>query len=645
MSRAVTLSYQFSSTPTTTFAARASATSLFDKAFPAGLELSPVQELDRLLSDIPFYCIGFLAITVLFFCLALGKLRKPLVYIIGTAIVAFISAIVDLVAVLHGSSASAFAALVTREMGLASVTGLLFFSFWIYCDTVPPFKLRSADLSLPRPSTVTDRPPQTSNDRRREREDPNWPGPAPVRAILMYGSLMSCFAVMALQMIWRFGWLFSLNKLIPEYRADAIMQICLVILFGGKILADSLAAPDDLPWWRIWRASGPMIFAMLTQMGIAIGNLIVIRFSETCLGRLGQAIVAYTVMLSLLITVFLERSHPFERLEQPTETGTAPQMSVSEQRRPSFPGLDWRYSFRTFRVSPPNATTPSPPLPPAPTVRPSLQRGNTTASKVSQWIQSKVPGPTKPTGSDDRLRLWDATQVEKGRDREKEKEQEKTSTTVEDLSPIGRTVSPQKEAPAPYSTSLPYVMPTLPTRPPASMPATGARLANAALPDFAQVNLSQEGAGLVSPSKASSIADRERRNTIASSRSAASRWSVPTRAAFGDRIDSPVYGLEGIVRSLRRDDEEQQMAFAELTGLVGSPPRESFSPIVVPGPSKLGAGKRFSRRSSGVPPPQKPPPTALAPQPVLPRVVLPPPQLNRQSSRPEELSGSSGSTP
>ncbi|KAG8900479.1 hypothetical protein FRC01_010122, partial [Tulasnella sp. 417] len=445
MSQAVTISYEFSSTRTST-ASTASATSGFGQPFPAELELSPVQELDRVLSDVPFFCTGFLAITVLFFCLTLSKLRKPLVYIIGAAVVAFISVIVDLVAVLHASTTSTFAALVTREMGLASFTGLLFFSFWIYCDATPPYKNCPLELSLPAPSTETDRPAQTSNGRAGRNANSTWPGPAAVRAILMYGSLLACFSVMALQMIWRFGYLFSLNKLLPEYRADSIAEISLALLFSGKILFDSITAKDEIPWYRIWRASGPMIFAMLTQMGIAIGNLIV-----------------------------------------------------------------------------------------------------------------------------------------------------------------------------------------------------GAKLANWALPDFAQVNVSQNDVGLGSPSRESSIAERERRNTIASSRSAASQWSTPTRAV-ADRIDSPVYGLEGIVRNLRKEDAKQQQAFAQFTGIVGSPPRELFSPIPAPAPSKPVTTKRFSRRkSSNIPPPQKPPPTALAPQPVLPRVVLPPAQSNRQSSRPEEMSDGSKS--
>ncbi|KAG8941391.1 hypothetical protein FRC00_012405, partial [Tulasnella sp. 408] len=449
---------------------------------------------------------------------------------------------------------------------------------------------------------------------------------------------------MALQMIWRFGFLFGLNKLLPEYRADAIIEICLVVLFSGKILVDSINIQDDIPWWRIWRASGPMMFAMMLQMGIAIGNLIVIRFSETCLGRLGQAIVLYTVMTSLLITTFLESPHKPELPDQPTESVSATPVPANNQRRPSFPGIDWRYSFRTFRVSPPNATTPSPPaLPQALANRPPLQRRNTTASRVSQWIQSKVPGP-KDDGGDDRLRLWDAGRLEKG-----EKDQEKTLTTEEDFSPMVRS-APQKEAPSPYSTSLPYTMPAPPSRDAA--PVTGAKLANWALPDFAQVNVSQNDVGLPSPSRQSSIAERERRNTIASSRSATSQWTSPNRAV-GDRIDSPVYGLEGIVRSLRKEDEKQQQAFAQLTGL-GSPPRELFSSVAAPGPSKPVATKpvttkpvttkRYSRRrSSSIPPPQKPPPTALAPQPVLPRVVLPPAQSNRQSSRPEEMSDGSKS--
>lgn len=639
MSQAVTISYEFSSTATST-TATATATSIFEQPFPSVLELSPLQELDRLLSDVPFFCTGFLAITVLFFCLALGKLRKPLIYIIGAALVAFISAIVDLVALLHGSADSTFAALVSREMGLASFTGLLYFSFWIYCDATPPFKSRSIDLSLPGPATETDRPAETAKDSAKQSPTSTWPGPGPVRAILMYGSLMACFAVMALQMIWRFGWLFSLNRLVPEYRADAISEICLALLFAGKVFTDSLTAQDDIPWWRIWRASGPMIFAMLTQMGIAIGNLIVVRFSETCLGRFGQAIVVYSVMLTLLLTTFLETSPQDDRLDQPTETVLAPPASIfTDQRRPSFPGIDWRASFRTFRVSPPNATTPSPPtLPP---VRPPLQRRNTAASRVSQWIQSKVPGPNKDAGGDDRLRLWDAGQLEKGRDQEKD--QERTTSTVEDISPMTRSPPAQREASTPYTSSLPYVIRTPTFRNPPPAPVTGAKLANSALPDFAQVNVSQNDGGLASPSKESSIAERERRNTIASSRSAASQWSLPSRAV-GDRIDSPVYGLEGIVRTLSKEDAKQQKSFAEFTGLVGSLPRGFLSQIPAVGPSKSAATKRFSRRrSSAMPPPQKPPPTALAPQPILPRVVLPPAQPNRQSSRPEELSDGSKS--
>lgn len=389
-------------------------------------------------------------------------------------------------------------------------------------------------------------------------------------------------------------------------------------------------------------STSPIETLLRVKQDLTKNSLFPVRFSETCLGRFGQAIVVYSVMLTLLLTTFLETSPQDDRLDQPTETVSAPRASIfTDQRRPSFPGIDWRASFRTFRVSPPNATTPSPPtLPPASTVRPPLQRRNTAASRVSQWIQSKVPGPNKDAGGDDRLRLWDAGQLEKGRDQEKD--QERTTTTVEDMSPMARFSPPQREASTPYTSSLPYVIPTPTFRAPAPATVTGAKLANSALPDFAQVNVSQNDVGLASPSKESSIAERERRNTIASSRSAASQWSVPSRAV-GDRIDSPVYGLEGIVRTLNKEDAKQQKAFAEFTGLVGSLPREFFSQIPAVGPSKSAATKRFSRRRSSAMPPPKPPPTALAPQPILPRVILPPAQSNRQSSRPEELSDGSKS--
>ncbi|KAG8906214.1 hypothetical protein FRB99_007359 [Tulasnella sp. 403] len=524
MSQALTLSFQFG---TATLLPTATVTSSFDKPPPSVLVLSPIPQVDKVLSDVPFFCTGVLAFAMIIFSLATRRLNQPLSYIVSSAIAAFIGGVVDLAAVLNTTSSNFFALLVAREMAYAASVGLRFLFFWVFAGRRPEIEV----ISLPplSPRAAAERPTRDDNSTPSSKtHSASWARLGLAGVAVQYTTFFACFMIMILQTIWRFGALFKLSKFIALYRADAWMEIAISVVFIAKLCTNAYLS-SRRPWWKIWRTTGPLVFALLVQAGVPIGNLIVVRFSECCLGRLLQALEIYIVLVTLLISVFLDA--PSHRL-RPGNLATSYRTRTS-----SFQGLAIRNSFRPFRASlvnslasPNNNAGPSNSL--SPTKPPTIRQ--TTAERFTNWVAARVSGDKN---SDDQVRLWDQTRintdVEKGGSPE-------LKTASDDLSPLA-----SKEQKVSYGNVSPQVV----TLTSVADRMTGAGPAMSVRPSIVRtVKTTKEAVPMKAPSKRSSYSVDEGRPSITRVESLRSSIEIPQAPV--ERTESPIYGLDGIIRNL-----------------------------------------------------------------------------------------------
>ncbi|KAL5641457.1 hypothetical protein ACGC1H_001817 [Rhizoctonia solani] len=279
---------------------------------------------------------------------------------------------------------------IARELGYAVSFGMRFFFFWQFV-AIPPRR----EILLPTP----DRSPgnRTSFALENEFHSGSWDQWGLVGVITKYALLVGTIVIGVTQAIWRLGFAFGLVRFTSVYQIDSVTQIVVSVLFILKLAGNSYISPL-LPRWKIIRDYLPVVVGISVGLGVAIGNLVCMLFSESPLGRFLQAIEFYILILYILIAAFYKvPAREFRLPDTLTRQRT--------QGNSSFVGINRIDSMRasTFRVTPPNVSTPQVPTIreleaagvnhiPTGLLQPDNGRPRSTVERVTTWIQNRLSG-------------------------------------------------------------------------------------------------------------------------------------------------------------------------------------------------------------------------------------------------------------
>ncbi|KAJ1311643.1 hypothetical protein OPQ81_010119 [Rhizoctonia solani] len=327
---------------------------------------------EGLIADVPFYSVGILAFGVATFFFVMNRMQKYVFNALLATLLAFLSAIIDfgqLIIISRGVfTGTVFPLRIARELGYAVSFGMRFFFFW-----------------------------QSSFVMEDEFHSGSWGRWGIIGVLAKYALLMSTIMIGVTQAIWRLGFAFGLIRFTSVYRADAIIQIVMSGIFLLKLAGNSYISPL-MPRWKTVRDYLPVATSISIGAGVAIGNLMCMRFSESPLGRFLQAIELYILILYVLIATFYKMPVRASMIADALDRKRA-------RANSSFVGINMSGSMRgsTFRATPPNVSTPellttreleAAGVNGVPTrlLRPDNSRRQSAAERFAAWIQNRLSG-------------------------------------------------------------------------------------------------------------------------------------------------------------------------------------------------------------------------------------------------------------
>lgn len=384
--------FEFPSSTTTVPFPSSTAPAWIQGQFPSSLTVTNNRLAESLIADVPFYSVGILAFGVATFFIILNRMQRHVFDVLLATFLAFISAIIDfgqLIIISRGVfTGTVFPLRIARELGYAVSFGMRFFFFWRFV-AMPP---RGEIPVIPTPGRS-----RSSFIMDDQFHSGSWGRWGITGVLAKYALLMGTIAIGVTQAIWRLGFAFGLTRFSGVYRADAIMQIVMSALFLLKIAGNSYISPL-MPRWRTVRDYLPVVSAIWIGLGVAVGNIICMRFSESPLGRFLQAIELYILILYVLVATFYN---------MPVRASMIADALSRERRRvnSSFVGINVNNSMRvsTFRVTPPMVSTPELPTTreleaagvngvPTRLLRPDVPRRLSTTERFTTWIQNRWSG-------------------------------------------------------------------------------------------------------------------------------------------------------------------------------------------------------------------------------------------------------------
>ncbi|KAG8744686.1 hypothetical protein FRC10_009600 [Ceratobasidium sp. 414] len=389
------LAFEFPSTTFTTPFPTPTGPAWMNGQFPSSLTITNNRLTESLIADVPFFSVGVLAIGVATFIFVMNRMQRYILEILFATFLAFIAAIVDLgqLIIINRTrnifAAGVFPMRIARELGYAVSFGMRFFSFWRLV-AMPP---RGEIPVLPTPGRTNN----TSLAMDDDFHSGSWGRWGFTGVLVKYILLMGTIAIGVTQAIWRLGFTFGFMKFTTVYQADAILEIVLSGYFLLKLAGNVYLSPLT-PRWRTVRDYLPVATAISIGLGIAIGNLLCMRFSESPLGRFLQAIELYILILYVLIATFYN---------MPVRASMIADALDRERTRAnsSFVGINMSGSMRasTFRVTPPNISTPNLPVTreleeagtngvPGRLLRPDQPRRLSATDRFTNWIQGRLSG-------------------------------------------------------------------------------------------------------------------------------------------------------------------------------------------------------------------------------------------------------------
>ncbi|CAE6429397.1 unnamed protein product [Rhizoctonia solani] len=362
--------------------------------FPSSLTITNNKLAEGLIADVPFYSVGILAIGVATFFFVMNRIQKHVFYALLATFLAFIAAIIDfgqLIIISRGIfTGTVFPLRIARELGYAVSFGMRFFFFWQFV-AMPP---RGEIPVLPTPG------PGRGNRASfvmEEFHSGSWGRWGLIGILTKYALLLGAITIGVTQAIWRLGFAFGLIRFTSVYQVDAIMQIIMSGLFLLKLAGNSYISPL-MPRWKTVRDYFPVVAAISMGLGVAVGNLMCMRFSESPLGRFLQSIELYILILYILIATFYK---------MPVRASVLIDALARERTRDnnSFVGINMSNSMRgsTFRVTPPTVSTPQLQTTceldaagmngvPTRLLGPDSGRRQSTAERLAAWLQNRLSG-------------------------------------------------------------------------------------------------------------------------------------------------------------------------------------------------------------------------------------------------------------
>lgn len=372
--------------------------------FPASLTLSSDIAIEDLLADIPIFSVGLLSFGVFTFFFAMKRVNALSVVLYAAVFFAFIASVFDLGQVLtrgrynadNGAAGlNAVTGLIAaRELLFAVSVGLRFLFFWLFVAEPPRGEAVESTPFDPIANLFTFT----------EKHSGAWGRWGITGIFLKLALLAVSFIIGILQIIWRV--VPSDNRLGPVYDTEAAMEIIASVLFIVKLLLNSLITPVT-PQSKTLRTYAAMIFALLINLGLGIGNIVIFAFTESILGRFLLAVELYIVIVFVLIFSFHNYTpKPADAKAKPTFQGVLQIKRSSTFRIPPLtdnPVLITDKSVLTsYRNHPYHDTRPE---------RPSR---SSAASRLSSWIVSRRMSRRHSVGSGDRAQLWNQDQAERG---------------------------------------------------------------------------------------------------------------------------------------------------------------------------------------------------------------------------------------
>lgn len=329
------------------------------------LALSNDAAIESLLSDIPLLCVGLLALGISTFSLVMRRTNLLAIYLYTSALLAFGAAILDLSQILargpnnvdSGIADAAVTGLInTREVGFALSVGFRFLFFWTFVAERPRGE--------PPPPPVQDSKGQSYPSG----HSADWGKWGFLGFALKWSLLALTISIPIIQIIWRI----AQRRFDVIYMVESTIEIVVSALFILKIMLNLF-----LTWWRPLRFYLAPLVALLINLGVAVGNLILFAFSETTLGRFIQAVELYILILFVLIAAFYKRDNFSRTSRSRRSRGTSSFAILGE--KPREPPL----------LQP--GSNPDVVIGQAFSSEDEVQRPVSTVSRIGSWILSRNP--------------------------------------------------------------------------------------------------------------------------------------------------------------------------------------------------------------------------------------------------------------
>ncbi|EJD04174.1 uncharacterized protein FOMMEDRAFT_106670 [Fomitiporia mediterranea MF3/22] len=354
--------------------------------------------------------------------------------------------------------------------------------------------------------------------------------------ILKWVLLLLIVSVLVLQILWRLVHAFEIFG--PVYITEAGIEIGLSAVFIVKLLINTYICPL-LPRWHTLRDYSPVILAISIGMGVAIGNLLCFKFTESTLGRFLQAVELYMLILFVLVSAFYKmpvRSSVVAELVRRRLTAAGfrdvEASAAGDNRQSQLSMVQAPYSMPTgMGASRDNGSNRQR----APSDRPSFTQRISSSSFFGTRIMARRGGSGQIRGlgnevgneEGDQRRLWNRDDPEPGPSPGGQRSFRGSLEQTPEQTPTAAT----RDAPGWKDPVLTSVMPDLRAEPSYLAPvAPKGKDLGSSVPQ------------IVVPDDASQYTT-DRYSTPA----------IPSTFSYSrNETDSPIYGLDGIIRNLQK---------------------------------------------------------------------------------------------
>ncbi|TFK76968.1 hypothetical protein BDN72DRAFT_830142 [Pluteus cervinus] len=258
---------------------------------PNNFNLDSDSAIESVLSDIPLFCVGILAFGVFTFFLVMKRVTLSMTFLYSSAFFAFSGAILDLSLILAGGRANTnlgpnstpppSALTPAREVCFAMAVGFVYLFIWTFVATCPRAEESHAQFDGVHSA--------------------KWERWGTIGHVIKWSSLAAVASIPILQIVWRLT--VSQRDFNQVYVAEATLEIVASAIFILKLLLNVFLSPIEPMWKPLSSYTIPFI-SISMSLGLGIGNLLLLQFSETTTGRLLQAVELYIFILFVLISAF-----------------------------------------------------------------------------------------------------------------------------------------------------------------------------------------------------------------------------------------------------------------------------------------------------------------------------------------------------